>query len=235
MNESILFATPEAQVALSTALEDMYYLLTRNYPVKASLALVGNRYNLVKRQQQALLGMGCSREQLSVRNNKVVSPTALKGQTIYIDGFNVLILLETLLSGGFVFKGLDGCYRDVSSVHGTYKTVEQTERALVLVGGTLHQLGVKTVVWVLDAPISNSGKLKTFCYEIAERYGFSWEVLLEHSPDKFLIVDGRLVCSSDAWVLDECTSWFNLAGYIIENMERMPATVVDIRFSIDKG
>lgn len=33
----------EDQEKLKLAVQDMYYLLTRNYPAKAALALVGNR------------------------------------------------------------------------------------------------------------------------------------------------------------------------------------------------
>lgn len=39
------------------AAADMYYLLSREYPAKAALALVGNRYEMVKKQQTALPGM----------------------------------------------------------------------------------------------------------------------------------------------------------------------------------
>ncbi|MBP1650691.1 MAG: hypothetical protein H6Q26_848, partial [Bacteroidetes bacterium] len=89
------------------AVADMYYLLSRNYPAKAAVALVGNRYELVKKQQTALLGMVCGEQELQNRLQKELRPEQLKDKTIYVDGFNILILLETLLSGGVVFKGLD--------------------------------------------------------------------------------------------------------------------------------
>jgi hypothetical protein len=214
-----LFGTPEAQKNLLQALEDMHYLLSRNYPPKAALALVGNRYQLVQRQQQALQGMACSAEELKNRKAKQLSPVALKDQTILLDGFNVLIILETALSGGFVFEGLDGCYRDIASVHGTYKKAQHTEQALIIIGNTLQQLQLQKVIWVFDAPISNSGKLKSFCYELAEKHGFSWEIILDNHPDKYLIDNKGLVCSSDGWVLNECTAWFNLGAWIISNSQ----------------
>ncbi|MBO9202437.1 MULTISPECIES: DUF434 domain-containing protein [Niastella] len=216
--DNLLFGEPEAQERLQYALEDMYYLLSRDYPLKASLTLAGNRYQLVKRQQQALQGMSCSANELSLRKNKEVSPTKLKGQTILLDGFNVLIILETALSGGFVFEGLDGCYRDISSVHGSYRTVQTTEDALIIIGKTLQQLQLQKVIWVFDAPVSNSGKLKGTCYEIAEKHHFPWEILLENAPDKYLIENSGLICSSDAWVLDECKTWFNLGAYLIKGL-----------------
>lgn len=221
-----LFGTPEAHHNLLQALEDMYYLLSRNYPPKAALALVGNRYQLVQRQQQALLGMSCSEEEITNRKEKELSPAALKNQTILLDGFNVLIILETALSGGFVFEGLDGCYRDIASVHGTYKKAHHTENALIAVGNTLQHLQLQKVIWVFDAPISNSGKLKNFCYELAEKYGFPWEIILDNHPDKYLIDTKGQVCSSDGWVLNECTAWFNLGAYIINNMSGVQIPII---------
>jgi hypothetical protein len=221
ITDHLLFGTPEAQNNLLQALEDMHYLLSRNYPPKAGLALVGNRYQLVQRQQQALLGMSASAEEISKRKMKERSPASLKDQTIFLDGFNVLIILETALSGGFVFEGLDGCYRDIASVHGTYKKAQHTEQALILIGETLQLLQLQKVIWVFDAPISNSGKLKSFCYELAEKHGFPWEIILENHPDKYLIDNKGLVCSSDGWVLNDCTAWFNLGAYIIDNTQEV--------------
>jgi hypothetical protein len=218
VTDNLLFAHPEAQEKLLQALEDLYYLLCRDYPIKASLALAGNRYKLVKRQLQALQGMACSAHELRKRKNTELSPAALKDETILLDGFNILIVLETALSGGFVFEGLDGCYRDISSVHGSYRTVQTTEEALILIGKTLQQLQLQKVIWVFDAPVSNSGKLKGTCYEIAGKHHFPWEIKLENAPDKYLIENSGLICSSDAWVLDECKSWFNLGAHIINNL-----------------
>ena len=215
--DNLLFGQREQQENLLKALEDMHYLLSRNYPLKASLALAGNRYQLVKRQLQALQGMACSEEEIRKRKEKELQPTAIKDQTILLDGFNILIILETALSGGFVFEGLDGCYRDISSVHGSYRKVQNTEEALIIIGKTLQQLQLQKVIWVFDAPVSNSGKLKVLCYEIAEKHHFPWEIILINDPDKYLIAHKGLICSSDAWVLNECNAWFNLGAWIINN------------------
>ncbi|ACU63039.1 DUF434 domain-containing protein [Chitinophaga pinensis] len=227
--DSQLFGTPEAQQQLQQGLEDMYFLLSREYPFKASLALVGNRHQLVKRQQTALQGMACSAVQLETRKRKEVSAAALKDKAVYLDAFNVLILLETALSGNFVFRGLDGCFRDISSVHGSYRKVDQTEAALLLAGNALRELGAAKVTWVFDAPVSNSGKMKGVCYELAAQHGFTWEAVLEASPDKFLIDSQALICSSDAWILDECTAWFNLGAYVIEQLLHNQVNMVPVQ------
>ncbi|QJD97321.1 DUF434 domain-containing protein [Mucilaginibacter robiniae] len=213
-----LFGLDAQRDKLSSALNDMYYLLSKDYPPRATLALVGNRYRLRQRQILALQGMACSANDIECRRAKEVSADHLQEKTIFLDGFNIVIILETFLSGGYVFKGLDGCYRDISSVHGSYKRVKQTEEVLISAGLALQKLGVKQTTWIFDTPVSNSGRLMTLCYEIAAEHGFSWEIHLDNAPDKYLITGSRLIASSDAWILNGCYQWFNFTSFMINHV-----------------
>lgn len=130
--DDTLFASEKQINKLKLAVQDMLYLLTRDYPEKAASDLVGNRYRLKTRQLQALRGASASEIQIRNRKLKQLEPSALNGKTIFLDGFNVLILLESLLSGAYIFEGMDGCFRDLSGVHGTYKRVNQTSGAIEL-------------------------------------------------------------------------------------------------------
>lgn len=212
-----LFGDILMQEKIKEAAKDMLYLLSRGYAEKSSIQLVGNRYALNARQQKVLQGMSCSEQQMVSRREHAIVPNELLGQTIAIDGFNLLIILESALSGAFIFKGLDGYYRDVSSVHGTYKRVQKTEEAILIVGNALRDLGVEHVHWYFDAPVSNSGKLKTILRELAERHLFSWKIDLVNNPDKVLADAHQIVVSSDGWILDRAQRNINLAEYLIEN------------------
>ena len=211
-----LFGDPKMQKKLKEACKDMCYLLSRGFAEKSSVQLVGNRYKLNARQQKALQGMSASEQQLKRRTTHRVTKEKLQGKTAIIDGFNLLIILESALSGAYVFKGLDGCYRDVSSVHGTYKRVQKTEDALLLIGNTLNSFGISRVHWIFDKPVSNSGRLKTMLRELAEKEDFPWEIVLDNNPDKVVAESSAIAISSDSWVLDRAKEWFNLAGYLIE-------------------
>ena len=220
-----LFGDPRMQGKFKEGCKDLCYLFSRGFAEKSSVQLVGNRYKLNARQQQALRGMGASQEQIQRRNKHVLSPSELKGKKVLIDGFNLLIILESALSGAYLFKGLDNCYRDISSVHGTYKRVQKTDSALRLIGNTLRELGVTEVHWIFDQPVSNSGRLKTILRELAEQEGFPWEITLDNNPDKVLAETEFIAISSDAWILDRAENWFNLAGYLIEKEETVTAIV----------
>jgi len=182
------------------------------------LELVGNRYKLNKRQRKAVSRISSSTQAIEARKQAHVLQTALQGSTVAIDGFNLLILLESALSGAFVFKCKDGCYRDISSVHGSYKRVVKTEEAILLVGRTLQQMSVRQVNWYLDSPVSNSGRLKTLMLTLAAEHGFPWSVELVYNPDTELVKLEEIVVSSDGWILDNCAQWFNLGGLLIEEL-----------------
>jgi len=161
--------------------------------------------------------MSASVVQVEQRKQSELEIIQLAGQEIMIDGFNLLIILESALSGAYLFKGMDNCYRDLSGVHGSYKRVQQTEKALLLIGGFLKESAVGKVTWVFDKPVSNSGRLKTIVRELAEANEFNWDVILDNNPDKLLAESNMIAISSDAWILDRAKKWFNLAGHLIEN------------------
>ncbi|AZQ64065.1 DUF434 domain-containing protein [Flammeovirga pectinis] len=223
-NDDTLFSTKWIDI-IKEATDDLCYLLTRGYPESSALQLVGHKYRLNKRQHDALARICCNHIKVEERKSTEINSTNLKGKVIEIDGFNLLILLENALSGAYIFKARDGLYRDISSVHGTYKRVTKTEEALCLIGNVLKELDVSAVRWYFDQPVSNSGSLKTRLLELSNTYNFSWEVELVFDPDKVLAKSERIVVSSDGWIIDHAKKWFNLGAFIIENHIKSANTI----------
>lgn len=226
--DDTLFASEKQLAKLKLAVQDMQYLLTREYPEKAASELVGNRYRLKTRQIQALRGASASEEQIHSRKLKQLEASDLKEKTIYLDGFNVLILLESLLSGAYIFEGADGCFRDLSGVHGTYKRVNQTLRAVEAVATFFNKNHIRKLIWIFDQPVSNSGRIKQIILEFAAEHKLNWEAELQYNPDKFLAESSAIIISSDAWILDHCKEWFNLIGYLIRE-ENLSANLIKMR------
>lgn len=196
---------------LNQAVHDLSWLLTRGYGEKSALALVGNRFRLNVRQRKALWRAVCSDEAWEHRQAKRLAPAAVRGQSLVIDGYNLLITMESALGGGIVIECRDGTFRDIASVHGTYRKVEETIPALSMIGVHLQNMEIDAVCWLLDRPVSNSGLLRGIMLEIAEQYGFNWSVELLNSPDKGIVDRSDFIAvSSDGWVLDHCRHWYNL-------------------------
>src|SRR5207245_4573046 len=83
----------------------------------------------------------------------------IRGEALVIDGFNRILHLEVALSGGVLLRCRDGCTRDLASLHGSYRSVVETETAIRLAGEALAELAPRSVEWLLDRPVSNSGRL----------------------------------------------------------------------------
>lgn len=205
------------------AVSDYSLLLSKGYAEKSSLKLVGDRFALTERQRLAVMRNSCSDEQLAGRGSRKIEISEVGGKAIAIDGYNILITIEAAISGGLIFRGRDGCLRDLASIHGTYRRVSETQPAIEVIGGFLRQTGVADALWLLDSPVSNSGRLKM----ILREHNPDWQVELVTSPDAVLIKGEQIVASSDSVVLDKCRRWVDLAGEIIKN--RLPkAKIIDL-------
>jgi hypothetical protein len=212
---------------LRSALADFSLLLTKGYAGKSALKLVGDKFSLTERQRIAIMRSACSDQQLVSRRSREVKLADLGGQAIVIDGYNVLITIEAAMSSACVFKGRDGCFRDLASIHGTYRKVTETIPAVQLIGEFLKEHNAGNCLWLLDSPVSNSGRLKTLIGELSRKNEWDWEIELLPSPDTKLIKTDLTAASSDSVVLDGCKRWVNLARAIIE--EKVPeARLIDL-------
>lgn len=210
-----LFGSPMIPI-LKQAIEDLSWLMSQGYPEKASLKLVGDRFRLKERQREAIIRCACTAEAKKKRQKNKIVAKQLQHQPLAIDGFNLLITIESALSNGMIFDCMDGCYRDLASIHGTYKRVMETEKAIMLIGKGLETLGVGPVHWLLDRPVSNSGRMKTFLYETADQKEWDWEVDLCYNPDARLTESDDIIVSSDSMVIDGAGRWTNFARYCID-------------------
>jgi hypothetical protein len=221
-----LFGPPQLPV-LRTAAADFCWLLDRDYAPRSALELVGNRYCLAARQRMAISRYASSEHDTRRRRARLIDIADLRGRELWIDGYNVLTLIESALAGGVVLLCRDGCCRDIAGIHRRYRKVSETVPALQLVGETMTAAGVTTCRWWLDKPVSNSGRLKTVILELAKAKGWNMEVELAFSPDHELSHTENPVATSDGIILERCRAWVNLARQIIT--ERVPdAKVIDL-------
>lgn len=198
-----------AVLRLREALFELSWLLSRGYTETAALKIVGDRHGLHKRQRMALRRSACSDAQLQLRVPKRSPDLAM--QQVGVDGFNSIITFEAMLSGGPIFVGRDGVRRDIASVHGSYRRVEETDAAIDVIASLLHP--ARSVTWFLDRPISNSGSLAQRLRGRAEEQELPWTVEVVNSPDRELVaMTDAIVASSDSWILDHARRWMDLGS-----------------------
>jgi hypothetical protein len=217
----------ESQIGkLRIANEEALFLLGRGYAATSVLDVVGRHHQLEARQRLALQRCMCSDAQRRERGAHRVEPAHVRDRALYIDGFNLIIGLEVALSGGLLLRGSDGALRDLAGLRGSYHPVVETERALELLGDVADELRPARMLALLDAPVSNSGRLKTRILEHATRWSCPMDVELVPNPDRELIAR-ELVVSGDSVVIDTAASWVNLLDHVVRT--RLPESwVVDL-------
>ncbi len=213
---------------LRQATSDLSWLLTHGYSAKRSLVFVGDRFQLRERQRKAVGRSAASATAVASRRQRLLELSAARGEEVHIDGYNVLLTVEAAMAGGVVLEGVDGCYRDMAAMSSHYKRVEETARALEAIGTHLHTHGCSPVVWYLDRPISNSGRLKAHMESVAEAHGWPWQIHLVANPDAVLKASNCLIATADSAILDAGGPWLNLAREVVD-------TVVDEPWRVDLG
>ena len=203
----------EAIKKMKTASRHIRYLLDEGYDLKQAAVFVGNHFLLSERQRLAITRSVASRKQLTERSRKKMDIQDLAGKEVWIDGFNIIITLEVLLSDSFLFSCMDGTIRDLAALRGTYRPIPETADAVRMMLGLLQAAGVSKVIILLDEPISNSGRLKSLIADVAEEdhCSFALDIQVLRDVDRTLYGKGYVI-TSDSIILDHCLSWVNLTA-----------------------
>lgn len=220
-DDAALFA-PTQLGLLQRAAEELGYLRTRGYALPSALKLVGDRYQLRERQRSALTRATSAAEGAAERAARRVRAPAPPPSALWVDGFNLIITLETALRGGVLVTTLDETLRDLAGIHGAYRPSPCTARALALLAVDLQARGWAGVPvrFLLDAPVSNTGRLAALIRAQASEAGLPWEVEVVPDPDLVLrgqLPPGALVVSGDAPVLDGCGPWLDWGGELVRD------------------
>jgi len=213
-DDATLFA-PDQQTRLSAATRDLTWLLGRGYALNPALKLVGDRYQLRARQRTAVQRCAAAPDAVAERLQK--EHRELVGRELDVDGFNLIITIETALAGGLVLRGADGALRDLAGVRGSYRAGRQTLSVLDLVGRWCREASVARVRWWLDAPVSHSGELAATIRSVADEQGWNWQAQTSLQVDEVVAASSDIAVSSDSFVLDRCACWANLARWVIES------------------
>jgi len=207
---------PGTQDLLRAAVYDFCWLLSRGYNDHSALKIVGDRYALAKRQRTAVSRVSCSDVALCERRAKLVQPEQIRGAVLNLDGFNLLTTIEAALSGGVVLGCRDASFRDLASVHGTWRRVSETARALELISRMIAALEPAECRWYLDRPVSNSGRLRALLLNHAASVQLPWTVELVNDPDQVLSQAEGIAVTSDSQIINRCKAWFNFGRLIVE-------------------
>lgn len=203
-------------LTLKKAVDELCWLFNRGYSRHSAIKLVGDHHQLRQRQRIAIGRVACSVDCINNKRNKCLSLSDIKNRHLIIDGFNLVITLESAMSRAVLLRCCDGCIRDLASVHGTYRLVSETNAVIELVGRTLSTFQLASVQWLFDRPVSNSGKLAKLVRSTAKAYDWNWQAELLDNPDSVIKSSNMIAITSDSVILDAVGEWVNLMSYLLE-------------------
>ena len=217
------------QKLLRSAAEDFLYLLDRDYPRRAALQLVGNRYNLDALHREVLHRGVFARAEARERRDRLLEIERLVDSKLLVDGHNVLITVESGLAGRLLIAANDGVIRDVAGVSHRYRISTLTNEAIDTIFQILQKYPPKETLFFLDAPIRQSGELAAALRSALRSWNLSGDAQALKVPETRLIGGAGVVASSDSAVLDEVQRGFDLAAAAIKSLPQ-EVDVIDFTF-----
>jgi len=207
---------------LIEAYRDLKYLLNRGYRKKYALNFVADHYRLRKAERHLLARCVFSDGWIVEVRKKLLRPEELRGRVLAIDGFNVLITLESLLEGKAILCE-DGLVRDLK-YQGKYRLNEGTERLLGNLARALGDLGVEKAVFFYGSTVPRSGLIRKLTENVLKLEGVPGEVRLVRSPD-FELKKFEAVATADVGVVSRVSRIFDLARFTGERLGGFPKGV----------
>ncbi|MCF8043731.1 MAG: DUF434 domain-containing protein [Desulfarculaceae bacterium] len=210
---------------LGQAAQDLRYLLGRGYPRELGLKLTGDRWGLDADQRQVLRRGVLAPELARARRERLLPLAALKGRAVGVDGHNVIITLESALTGAVLVEADDGPVRDIGQRGRNYGPGPHTEAAARLMIDALAEAGAARAVILLHAPLPFSGQLAGVVRQVMERAGLAGQASAVTAPEKELAAFEGIVVSGDGPLIDTVSRPLDLAGAIIRGMEPCPQMI----------
>ena len=204
---------------LAEAYRDLKYLLNRGYRKRAALNFVANHYRLSEEERYLLARCVFPDSWIEEVRNKLAAPEELSGRVLGIDGFNVLITLESILLGEAILCE-DGLVRDIRYV-GKYRPNERTKELLDLIAGELASLKVGRAVFFYGKNVPRSGFVRKLTEEKLAEHGVDSEVHLVRSPD-FELKGFEYVATADTGVIGKVTHILDLPALIGRRTGKRP-------------
>jgi hypothetical protein len=190
-------------------------LREKGYPEKATLKLVGDRHGLTRIQRNCLFRGVVDGATAERRRLKLAAPEEARGQPLALDWYNVLITIESYLHGHVLYVADDGVVRDSSETHGSYRTGQDTPRAVEEIVVVIERLGPSRVDAFLDMPIAFSGLMAETLRKRLAVLPCPVGVSLAASADFPLKTSTGIVATSDSALLEACPRVMDLGAAVL--------------------
>jgi hypothetical protein len=201
---------------LRQAAIDVRYLVDRGYPKESAVRFVSDHYRLPQEQRFALMRAVVPASLARERRAKklIVNTHSLKGKALFVDGYNVLIAVESLLERLPVYEGDDGFLRDTRGIFRGYKASEFTVPAISQILDLLASASPYNVEVLFDQQISMSGRLAGLVREMMVKHGLPGTARTARDVDHQLKIAEGIIATGDGNVIDAVSCVADIPGQI---------------------
>ncbi|MCC7572503.1 MAG: DUF434 domain-containing protein [Candidatus Methanofastidiosum sp.] len=195
------------------ARNDLYLLLNRNYPKTYALRFVGDHYGLKNEERYALSRIVFSKSYIKKTKEKKRSLKDIKGKSLFIDGYNVIITTESVLMGK-AFVSMDGLLRDTRNVSKKHKITKETLESIDLILGLLKKYPPENTQVYLDKMMSKSGKISETIRDGLEERNLRGDSETVSSVDHILKNSRGIVATNDSAIILEINEFIDLPSKV---------------------
>lgn len=204
--------------------QDTRSILRWGYPKFSTIRFVADHFQLSTEERQILTRVIMPPNKIISRINKKVACNGIKDRNLLLDGYNVLLSVDSLLKEEPMWFCDDGYIRDSRYYFSKAKQAEDIEEAVDVVLRFLLEAGPKSVIFLLDAQISRSGELAGFIRHKMREYEISGETKTSKLADFELKSEGAnleknvILATSDGIIIDSVQEVLDIPACLMEKM-----------------
>lgn len=199
---------------ISDVAVDIRYLLDRGYPQKGVIGFVCNHYRLDDDSRHLLSRTVLAKAVSEKRRAKFLPCDEIKGKSIIIDGYNIIIGMESILEKR-AYLCDDGVIRDIKGTFRNYKTSKNSDKAIEGMLQFLKEKNPAYVFFLLDSQISKSGLLAKSLRNKINEAGLNGDARTSKHVDYDLKSSKYIVATSDGVIIDEAEKVVNFLYCVV--------------------
>jgi hypothetical protein len=203
---------------------DIRSLLLWGYPKFSTINFVADHSRLSVEERYILTRVIMPPDKIVSRINKRVACKYIRDKDLLLDGYNVLLSVDSLLKKEPLWLCDDGYIRDTRYYFSKTKQAEDIEEPLDLLLKFLSEAHPKSAIFLLDAQISRSGELAGLIRRKMKEWEIPGEARTSKTADLELKTEGRdpekdlIVVTSDGIVIDSVLRALDLPACLMEKL-----------------
>lgn len=201
---------------------DIRSLLRWGYPKFATIRFVADHFQLSLEERHILTRIIMAPDKIVSRINKKVNCKDIKGRDLILDGYNVLLTVDSFLKKEPMWFCDDSYIRDTRYYFSKTKQAEDIEEAIEEVLTFLSENPPKSVIFLFDSQISKSGELAGLLRHELKKYKLSGEARTSKTADFELKTEGEnkeknlIVATSDGIIIDSALQVLDIPACLME-------------------